>query len=45
MEKSRAHFMATRPDQFYDEISDDRLDELKEQAIDPRKLKSDNQLR
>ena len=45
MEKKRAHYMASRPDNFYEVISDDRLDELKEQVIDPRKLKSDNQLR
>ena len=41
MEEKRAQLMASHPDNFYDKISDDRLDEIKEQVLAPRSLKSD----
>ena len=44
LEKTRAYFMTSRPDNFYAEISDDRLNELKEEVVSARQLKSEHEL-
>ena len=44
LEQTRAYFMASRPDNFYAEITDDRLTELKEKVVSARQLKSENEL-
>ena len=44
LEQTRAYFMASRPDNFYVEITDDRLNELKEKVVSARQLKSENEL-
>lgn len=36
LEKTRAYFMASRPDDFYAKISEDRKDALQEQVIEAR---------
>lgn len=36
LEKTRAQFMARRPDNFYEKISDDRKDALREQVLEGR---------
>ena len=45
MEKRRAYFKAKRPDNFFEKISDAELDQVKEQVLDPRKLKSDHDIK